>query len=311
MVWRPGVRLATALGAFAGGLLLAAPPAVAAGGFTAALTELPARFTAGPDATTVTAVVSTDTGGDCLKVRWSMVLRVQGLRLDQIRVERVEEDGSFPLEVRADGNAARLTDAKLDPGTLCRDRTVTAHYRFAFADDVGDGRISLQVEAYDANLRLLARTAATREVVGGRAAVAPSSDPGSSAAADEASVAPIDEPTEAPVGDPSAEAATGAPPTAVAQVPAGGAGGAGRPSRASVATGIGPVQAAFLLGGLLLFLGVGLLLRLRHLLAGTSAEGAATDVVQGYGDPTYGTSEPALAGAFLRSRPRRRRWSPR
>ena len=72
-------------------------------------------------------------------------------------MDRVEETGSFPLEIRAEGDVARLTDRQLDPGTLCPGRTVTARYRVAFAEDVTRGRITLAAEAYDANLRLLAR----------------------------------------------------------------------------------------------------------------------------------------------------------
>ena len=45
--------------------------------------------------------------------------RVQGLRLDQLKVDRVEDTGSFPLEIRTEGDTARLTDRQLDPGMLC------------------------------------------------------------------------------------------------------------------------------------------------------------------------------------------------
>ena len=49
-----------------------------------------------------------------------MVLTVDGADLDQVRVDRVEEDGNFPLRVRTEGDTARLTDVRLDPGQLCR-----------------------------------------------------------------------------------------------------------------------------------------------------------------------------------------------
>ena len=131
------------------------------------MSGLPGRFTAGEQVRTISAVVSqTDRRGGCAKVRWSMVLSVQGLRLDQVKMDRVEETGDFPLEIRTEGDVARLTDRQLDPGTLCPGRTVTARYRVAFAEDVTQGRVTLAAEAYDANARLLARQTATRSVVG-------------------------------------------------------------------------------------------------------------------------------------------------
>ncbi|MEW2374898.1 hypothetical protein AB0883_02160 [Micromonospora sp. NPDC047812] len=270
-VWRYALRAGVALGCLTGVGL----PVPARAAFTTELSGLPAEFTAGGRVETVSAVVSRDDGG-CVKVRWSMVLRVRGIRLDQVRMDRVEETGSFPLDIRTDGDVARLTDRRLDPGTLCPGRTVTARYRLAFAGDVTRGRITLAAEAYDANLRLLSRQTATRSVVGSDARTAAPGEPepratppdptGPAATTGEAAepgAAPAaDEPvTDEPATD--EPAAAGAPPAA----------GAGRPVAGSA--GFGAVQAAFLLGGLLLSLGLGLLLRLRHL---TRAAGA-DDVV--------------------------------
>ncbi|MEV0152482.1 hypothetical protein AB0H57_01885 [Micromonospora sp. NPDC050686] len=252
---RVGLLLAGVLVAVVGG----AVPAGAAPGFATELTGLPDEFTAGDRVQTVSAVVSRTGGGGCLKVRWSLVLTVDGIRLDQVKLDRVEDDGSFPVDVRTEGDTARLTDRRLDPGTLCPDRTVTARYRMAFAEDVTRGRISLAAEAYDEGLRLLARRTATRSVVGAGAAVepAPPAEPTVEPAA------PTDEPTVEPEVAPTVEpteesAAAGAP---VAQAPPGAEPG----RRVADSGGFGVVQAAFLLGGLLLFLGVGLLLRLRQL----------------------------------------------
>ncbi|MET8231300.1 hypothetical protein ABZS77_11610 [Micromonospora sp. NPDC005298] len=164
-VWRNALRVGVVLAGLTGAVLTLAAPAQAA--FATEMSGLPARFTAGDQVRTISAVVSqTDRRGGCAKVRWSMVLTVRGIRLDQVKMDRVEENGDFPLEIRTDGDVARLTDRQLDPGTLCPGRTVTARYRVAFAEDVTDGRITLAAEAYDANLRLLARQTATRSVVG-------------------------------------------------------------------------------------------------------------------------------------------------
>lgn len=237
IVWRYALRFGVVLAGLAGTLLAVAAPAQAA--FTTQLGGLPERFTAGGEVRTVSAVVSrTGAPGGCVKVRWSLVLRVEGLRLDQVRLDRVEETGSFPVEVRTEGDVARLTDRQLDPGTLCPDRTVTARYRLAFAGDVTRGRITLAAEAYDARLRLLARQTATRTVVGAGAAATPAapdpdvstpapagtppepsataSDPGEPAAG------PVDEETPGPVEEPAAAAP---------------AAGAGRPVSTSGASG--------------------------------------------------------------------------
>ncbi|MDG4798920.1 hypothetical protein [Micromonospora sp. WMMD1082] len=268
-LWRYTLRIGVALACLTGVDVAMAGPAHAA--FATELSGLPDQFTAGGRVATVSAVVSRSDQGGCIKVRWSMVLGVQGLRLDQMRVERIEETGPFPVEVRAEGDTARLTDRQLDPGTLCPGRTVTAQYRIAFAEDAGQGQVSLAAEAFDENSELLARQTATREVVGRRAAARPTT------AAPTPSEVPTVEPTEAPTVEPTEEPVQ--VPTvdpfeeendladdaeyadAASAPPAAGAAG----SQVSRSGGFGLTEAAFLLGGLLLFLGVGLLLRLRHL----------------------------------------------
>ncbi|TNH29614.1 hypothetical protein FHG89_11970 [Micromonospora orduensis] len=261
-VWRNALRAGVVLAGLTGAVLTLAAPAQAA--FATEMSGLPARFTAGDQVRTISAVVSqTDRRGGCAKVRWSMVLTVRGIRLDQVKMDRVEENGDFPLEVRTEGDVARLTDRQLDPGTLCPGRTVTARYRVAFAEDVTQGRITLAAEAYDANLRLLARQTATRSVVG--VGATPTATPSATPTLSE----PTSEPEEAastPVDEPVADQPVDAAPPA-----------AGRP--VSQAGGFGLVHAAFLLGGLLLSLGVGLLLRLRHLTraAATEAEEPPVD----------------------------------
>ncbi|MEV5822483.1 hypothetical protein ABUL04_20585 [Micromonospora harpali] len=271
---RVGVVLACLSGA---GVGVAAPARAAAAGFATELSGLPTEFTAGDGVQTVSAVVSRRDGG-CVKVRWSMVLTVQGLRLDQVKMDRIEETGLFPLEIRTQGSTARLTDRQLDPGTLCPGRTVTARYRVAFAEDVSRGRVTLAAEAYDAQSRLLARQAATREVIGTEVEATPTA----AAPTDEPSADPTDEPLE-PAGvddevEPSEEV--------VAEVPPAASGG--RPVSSS--GGFGVVQAAFLLGALLLSLGVGLLLRLRQL------------------TKTAEAGEPAVGLDFERAAPPQRGW---
>ncbi|GAA3787081.1 hypothetical protein [Micromonospora maritima] len=262
--WRHALRIGLVLTCLAGAGYGGAAPARAAAAFSTELSGLPDEFTAGDRVETLSAVVSRSDRGarsECVKVRWSMLLRVDGLRLDQVKVDRVEETGSFPLEIRAEGDTARLTDRELDPGVLCPGRTVTARYRVAFAEDVGRGRVSFAAEAYDPQSRLLARRTASRQVVGEAAEPTPEPTPTSAEPTDPATEEPA---TEEPVTEEPTDAAVVEPPP----------GAAGRPVAAT--GGFGVVQAAFLLGGLLLFLGAGLLLRMRRLLR--TADGAGEDL---------------------------------
>ena len=215
-----------------------------------------------------------------------------GLRLDQVKMDRVEETGDFPAGDPGRGGVARLTDRQLDPGTLCPGRTVTATLPGGLRRGRHPGRVTLAAEAYDPNLRLLARQTATRSVVG--AGGAPTSTPKPTATPPE--------PTERERAGRGGEhgrrrsrsrsyPADAAPPAPTVR------------SRRPAAFGV--VQAAFLLGGLLLFLGVGLLLRLRHLTraaAGDADEGDAprwTGAGSARPSPTPGVGRTADRGPAL------------
>jgi hypothetical protein len=219
---------------------LPAPARAVVEGIEVTITELPDEFEAGDDPRTVEVVASTDRRPDgprCRKVRWSLVLQVTGADLDQVRVDRVEEDGSVPLRVQTEGDTARLTDVRLDPGRLCPGRTVTARYRVAFDDDTPTGEVSLQAQAFGADDRLLQSASGASRVTG--------EEP-------EPSETPSEEATAA--AEPSEEAA--APPAAGTGEPElfAAAGAGGTPSL------LGP---GLVIGAVLVFLGVGLLLRIR------------------------------------------------
>lgn len=231
-VWRTAARLGAVLVCvLAGTAAFGASPAAAAQGVTVEITELSDRFAAGTTPK-MTVVASKRTGGNCLRVRWSMVLRVEDMRLDQVDVERVEDDGPFAVEVRTEGDSVRLTDERLDPGRLCRNQTVTARYELELADDVTDGRVSLLVEARDAQGDLLEEDTVTRNVAGnGRAT---------------------------PSAEPSAE------PSEQAEIPitGGGVGQAVDPTSASGGSG-GLLPIGLAVGGMMVFLGMTLLIRAR------------------------------------------------
>src|SRR6185295_17092890 len=94
---------------------LPAPARAVVAGIDVRITGLPAEFAAGADARTVEVVAAVErTRGRerCRKVRWSLRVRVDGPRPDQVRVDRIEEGGSFPVRTRAGGDTATFTDVR-------------------------------------------------------------------------------------------------------------------------------------------------------------------------------------------------------
>jgi hypothetical protein len=245
---RAAALLAGVLAIVAATLALPSPARAAVEGFKVTITQLPDEFKAGAKARTVQVVASTDNEGRCRKIRWSMVLKVDGVDLDQVKVSRVEDDNDFPLQVQTDGDTARLTDVRFDPGSLCRGKTVTAVYQVAFDDDA-DGEVTFQAQAFDATTRLLQEASATSKVVGERAAPSPSPSPS---------------PSEAPESPAPEESAAVEESEEAAVPPAGAVGGDLEATTVSSEGGVpsllGP---GLILGALLVFAGIGLLLRIR------------------------------------------------
>jgi hypothetical protein len=246
-VWRP-----TGFAGLCAAVLCAAVPAVAtavaavpapataalaARGVSVDIVDVPDELVAGARPALLTVVASRSSGQGCFKLRWSLVVKVTGVALDQVRIDRIEETGSFPVDVRVEDDAARITDERLDPGTLCRNRTVTARYEVAVVAGAPSGRLTLRPEAYDTDLRLLERDETTRSVAG--AAPPPTTAP----------------PTTAPPE----------PTVAAAEPPGAGAGGPAEPAAARGADDEpgGLPLAWFLIGALMMFLGLSLLLNVR------------------------------------------------
>jgi hypothetical protein len=220
-------------------LLVPAPARAAVAGVRVEITELPDEFEAGADARTVEVVASTDRAPDgrrCRKVRWALLLQADGPDLDQIEVDRIEEDGSFPVRVRTEDDTARFTDVRLDPGQLCRGRTVTARYRVAFDDDTPAGAVTFQAQAFGADNRLLETAAGTSRVIG----------------EEESDESPSPSPSASPSETDSEEAA--APPAGTGPDLSAASAAGGVPSL------LGP---GLIVGALLVFAGIGLLLRIR------------------------------------------------
>jgi hypothetical protein len=217
-------------------VLLPAPAHAEVDGIDLEVTKAPAKFEAGADPQIVEVVVSTDNPGRCRKIRFSMVLGVEGAELDQVRVNRVEENGTFPTQVRDEGDRARITDTQFDPGQLCRGRTVTARYEVSVAENAPDGRITFGAEAFDARQTLLRKAAASSDIAGAEKPP-PSPSPSEEPEAEESSDAAIPPPADA--SGISADLA------------------AGQDSTPSL---LGP---GLIVGAVLVLLGVGLLMRIR------------------------------------------------
>ena len=174
-------------------------------------------------------------------MRWSLVLRADGPELDEVDVQRVEEGGDFPVRVQRENGVARITDEQVDPGELCRGRTVTATYRVSVDDDAEPGRLVFAPQAFTARGTLLQEAAGESPVVGQRAGATPSGsatpDPEESdEAAGEEAATPEPTKTNDTINGVSASADGGSPSL------------------------LGP---GLIVGAVLVFLGVALLLRLR------------------------------------------------
>lgn len=252
MRYRVAALIPTVL-ATAATVLMGAGPAVAAPGVSVQITNAPARFTAGGDAGSVTVVVSTDSKL-CRKVRWSTVLTVNGVNLDQVRVDRREGDTSFPVKIDTQGDSARITDVDPDPGTLCRGSTVTANYAVQFTG--GEGEVTFLAQALDPkNDKLLGSVTATSTVAGQEKATPPPAETTPPAQQEPSPDPSASDGGGAAAGDDSAD------PAPTTKAPAAAAAGVQTPAaKSGTLSVLGP---GLIVGALLVFLGVGLLLRLR------------------------------------------------
>jgi hypothetical protein len=270
-------RVFTALALVAASLAWTTSPASAAAeGFAVNIGDNPATFTIGKQARTLTAVATTERQRRCVKVRWSLTVRTDGVSLNQVRINRIENGQAFPVRAQLNEDAARVLDVQLDPGQLCRDQTVTGRWDIAFTGP-DDGEVTLEASALDAAGRELAKASTTSRVVTPVAAKPTSPSP-----------SPSTSPT--PTRTPSEEAAE--QPAADATTPAGektSAAAAALNPASGTPSVLGP---GLIIGAVLVFLGVALLLRIR-----TRNRKA---------DPAWQTETQALPTGFY-SMPRRRR----
>jgi hypothetical protein len=241
---RFGTLAAAALAVAAATMAWAAPAQADTPGFAVKITSAPDTFTVGEDARTVSAVVSTDRPDlrRCLKVRWALVVSTQGVSLDQIKVNRVENGQSVPVRADLQEDSARVVDAQLDPGQLCRNQTVTAKWTVSFTGP-DNGSVTLAARALSQQGRLLASADVSSRVV---TAVAnkPSTSPSTSASPSPSSTF-TPEPTKAAVVAPLESSSVD--PAALAKN----------------TSGLNVLLPGLIVGAVLVFVGIALLLRLR------------------------------------------------
>jgi hypothetical protein len=247
--YRTAALVATVLAPAAATLALSAPASADVKGVTLKVTQ-PATFVAGGPAGTLSVTAATDgKKPGCRKVRWTLEVRVQGLQLNQVRVQRLEGDGDFPVDVQASGDTARIVDRRFDTGSLCSDKTDTAAYAIAITG--GHGSIAFRSEPHDAAGRLLS-TATSQSAVEGTEAVAP---PPAGTASPSPSPSAGPSPSESDAG---AIVPAEVPPSAILPAPAVIPAAQVKDRSPSL---LGP---GLIIGGLLVLLGVGLLFRMRR-----------------------------------------------
>jgi hypothetical protein len=269
----------------------AALPAVAVNGFDFQITELPGQFVAGGSAANMSVVVSKRTQG-CIKVRWSLVMQVEGMSQDQARVGRVEDNKAFDVQVTQGNGGVRITDVQLDPGTLCPDSTVTALYQVAFLQGAADGRVTFTPEAFTTDGQLIGRDTVTRDVVEkvgqGAAQTNPSAAVSDSPSADASAAQPTDQSTgtKAPAAGGTASTGTiNSNTTSGAQAPV---------------VQVGPV--GLVVGALMVFLGVGLLIKVGKRARRNRAAGGKLIEVRGSARRRQFDDEELYAPRVYRSR---------
>lgn len=233
---------AAALAAAVATLAATGPAQADTPGFAVKVTQAPDTFTVGKDPHTLSAVVSTSNPrlqGRCIKVRWALTIATQGVSLDQIRVNRVENGNPVPVRAQFQGDNARVVDEKPDQGQLCVNQNVTARWTVSFTGP-DNGSVNFTMQALGQHGRPLATGVASAQVVTPVAA-----KPSKSATAS-ATPSFSPQPTEAAavVKQPASSSAGPAALTRTAN------------SSSALLPGIG-------IGAVLVFAGVALLLRLR------------------------------------------------
>jgi hypothetical protein len=255
---RAAAVVSTVLAITAATMALPAAAYAAVPGIDLQFLNVPGEFTPGAAARNITAIVAANAqaGPQCRKVRWQLVVRVQGIDPGQARVERVPEDGGSPLQVLRQGDTTRINDVRFDPKSLCPGAAgrVRAPYRVSIDGD-RTGRITLESSALDAAGRVLQTASVTSKIV-----KAPARRQGRQGQQGPATKAPEADKTSAPAATPSPIAPAGAGADDSTAPPARNIPATRTSSSSGIPSLLGP---GLIVGAVLVLAGLTLLLRIR------------------------------------------------
>ncbi|GAA4687484.1 hypothetical protein Prum_035430 [Phytohabitans rumicis] len=175
--------------------------------------------TAGGAPARLAASVSRSANG-CTQVRRTVVVRLDGLDPDLVRIERVVAGALVALPATStEDDTVQAVDPLADSKLICGVTTLSANYRVTFLDDAPTGSAEFAVAASKVNGKLLGSDVASSLVVEaaalpGAEAPAEPAEPAEPPAVEETAPPPVpsQEPTEEPSEEATAEAA--APPAA-------------------------------------------------------------------------------------------------
>ncbi|GAA1634065.1 hypothetical protein [Actinoplanes couchii] len=243
-------RIAALTGAVVAGAVVSAVPFATPAsaderGFSVRVSA-PGDFTAGRSAETLTAVVTSD-NRRCRKVRFVLLMRSR-IDAGQYRVTRVEEDGPFATTDRTEGTTTTFVDNDLDPGTSCRGRTVTGRWQVGFEGPAG-GDVQFEVRAFDEQNTLLSSAGANASVEGEEEEEEEERSPSPSPEPSESEEAPVEEESDQPAAPIEQERTADT--------------GGNNADAALIANQSSLLGPGLIVGGICVFLGVMLLIRLR------------------------------------------------
>ncbi|MEJ3746009.1 hypothetical protein WEI85_44910 [Actinomycetes bacterium KLBMP 9797] len=213
-------------------------------------------------------VATNGSANGCTVTSRALAIRLDGLRADQVRVERLI--AGVPVTLAEDapsGGQVVATDVLADGKLICGTTETTGQYRVTFTDDAPNGAVLFEATAATAAGKPLGSGTATATVVGAvvlppaalpPARVSPTTPPPPPAADDEAPTTPP--PSDPSTSDPStsdsapsdpADSAPGADPSGYAESegPA-GAGNAEPPAMSQRGQTSSGLSAALIAGGL-------------------------------------------------------------
>ncbi|MGC4853151.1 hypothetical protein ACLQ24_07055 [Micromonospora sp. DT4] len=171
---RRAARLATVCGLLVGLVMLGASPALA--DEDSVRVGAASSFAAGGAPQGVNVAVRKRSEG-CVLLRTALVLRLEGLRPDQVAVEVNAGGHWFPVSVSGGGGTVATGQTSPAKPTLCKGKGITVRYRVAFAAGAPGGRLAVTGVGVSAAGQELGRGSDAARVTGGRTPASPTPTP--------------------------------------------------------------------------------------------------------------------------------------